>query len=108
MKTAVTMLSLGLLMATEGALAQAEKVFRGSEVNESALVDALAPEPRGPVTRSIVIRPLFNIYPIAYWTRLFPFPSGIKNALLWSLHTSRIGNIPLKLPAGNLVAWGFR
>ena len=58
--------------------------------------------------RSIVIRPLFNIYPIAYWTRLFPFPLGIKNALLWSLRTSRIGNIPLKLPAGNLVAWGFR
>lgn len=58
--------------------------------------------------QSIAIRPLFNCYPIAYWTRLFPFPSGIKNALLWSLWTSRIGNLPLKLPAGNLVAWGFR
>ena len=58
--------------------------------------------------RSIVIRPLFNSYPIAYWTRLFPFPVGIKDALLWSLRKSRIGNIPLKLPAGNLVAWGFR
>ena len=58
--------------------------------------------------RSVVIRPLFNCYPISYWTRLFPFPSGIKNALLWSLRTSRIGKVLVKLPAGNLVAWGFR
>lgn len=58
--------------------------------------------------RSVVIRPLFNCYPLSYRTRLFPFPSGIKNAVLWSLRTSRIGNLLLKLPAGNLVAWGFR
>ncbi len=58
--------------------------------------------------RSITVRPLYNCYPIAYWTRLFPFPARFKNALLWGFRTSRLGRIPLKLPAGNLVACGFR
>lgn len=58
--------------------------------------------------RAVVVRPLFNRYPISYWTRLFPFPSAIKSALLWSLQTSHIGSAPLTLPAGNLLAYGFR
>ena len=58
--------------------------------------------------RSITVRPLFNCYPIAYWTRLFPLPARTKDALLSALRISRIGQIPLKIPAGNLVAWGFR
>jgi SAM-dependent methyltransferase len=58
--------------------------------------------------RSVVAKRLYNQYPISYWTRLFPFPSAIKTALLWSLRTSGIGGIPLTLPAGNLLAWGFR
>jgi len=58
--------------------------------------------------RSIVVEPMYNRYPIFYWTRLFPFPRRIKKALLWSLRISRIGQIPLMLPAGNLLAYGFR
>lgn len=58
--------------------------------------------------RSVVVNPLYNRYPIAYWTRLFPFPSAIKSALLWALRTARVGQIPLMLPAGNLLAFGFR
>ena len=58
--------------------------------------------------RSIVVKPLYNRYPISYWTRLFPFPSAIKTALLWSLRASHAGQIPLLLPAGNLLAYGFR
>ncbi len=58
--------------------------------------------------RSVVVKPLYNRYPISYWTRLFPFPSAIKTALLWSLRTSRTGGIPLMLPAGTLLAYGFR
>jgi SAM-dependent methyltransferase len=58
--------------------------------------------------KSVVVKPLFNRYPISYWTRLFPFPPAIKSALLWSLRTSYIGGIPLTLPAGNLLAYGFR
>lgn len=58
--------------------------------------------------RSVVVRPLYNCYPLAYWTRLFPFPARVKDCLLWTLKTSRLGRIPVSLPAGNLVAWGFR
>jgi len=57
---------------------------------------------------SVEVSTLYNRYPISYWTRLFPFPSLMKNALLWTLKTARLGNIPLTLPAGNLVAWGIR
>jgi len=57
---------------------------------------------------SVEVSTLYNRYPISYWTRLFPFPSLVKNALLWTLKTVRLGNIPLTLPAGNLVAWGVR
>ena len=58
--------------------------------------------------RSVVVKPLYNRYPISYWTRLFPFPSAIKTALLWSLRASHTGQISLMLPAGNLLAYGFR
>ena len=58
--------------------------------------------------RSVVVKTLYNRYPISYWTRLFPFPSAIKTALLRSLRASRVGDIPLTLPAGNLLAYGFR
>jgi SAM-dependent methyltransferase len=58
--------------------------------------------------KSVVVKPLFNRYPISYWTRLFPFPPAIKSALLWSLRTNYIGGTPLTLPAGNLLAYGFR
>lgn len=58
--------------------------------------------------RSVMVRPLYNCYPIAYWTRLFPFPAAVKDAFLWTLKTSRLGRVPISFPAGNLVAWGFR
>ena len=58
--------------------------------------------------RSVFVTPLYNRYPISYWIRLFPFPSAVKSALLWSLRTSGTGGIPLTLPAGNLLAYGFR
>ena len=57
---------------------------------------------------SVEVSTLYNRYPLSYWTRLFPFPSVMKNALLWTLKVSHLGNIPLTLPAGNLVAWGVR
>lgn len=56
----------------------------------------------------ITVRPFFNRYPLAYWTRLFPFPRVIKNLLIQGLNVTGIGRIPVPLPAGNLVAWGFR
>jgi SAM-dependent methyltransferase len=58
--------------------------------------------------QSIQTRTLWNTYPLSYWTRLFPLPGRIKSSLIWALNVSRIGNIPISLPAGNLVAWGSR
>ena len=58
--------------------------------------------------RSILVRTLYNCYPASYWTRLFPFPSAMKDVLLSTLRTSRLGRIPLTLPAGNIIAWGIR
>ena len=58
--------------------------------------------------KSTETRTLWNTYPLSYWTRLFPFPHRIKSSLISALNASRIGNIPISLPAGNLVAWGTR
>jgi SAM-dependent methyltransferase len=56
----------------------------------------------------IQVFPFWNRYPTAYWTRLFPFPGPIKRLLLKSLTVTGCGKIPLGLPAGNLVAVGFK
>ncbi len=58
--------------------------------------------------QSIETRTLWNTYPASYWARLFPFPSRVKNFLIRALNATRIGSIPISLPAGNLVAWGTR
>lgn len=58
--------------------------------------------------QSIETRTLWNTYPLSYWARLFPFPRLVKSSLIRALNASRIGNIPVSLPAGNLVAWGTR
>lgn len=58
--------------------------------------------------QSIETRTLWNTYPLSYWARLFPFPRRVKGSLIRALNMSHIGNIPVSLPAGNLVAWGTR
>ena len=58
--------------------------------------------------QSVKTKTLWNTYPASYWTRLFPFPNRIKSSLIRTLNASRLGNIPISLPAGNLVAWGTR
>jgi SAM-dependent methyltransferase len=56
----------------------------------------------------IETRRLVNRYPLAYWTRLAPIPAGAKRRLLAALDRSRVGRLPLSLPAGNLVAVGYK
>jgi SAM-dependent methyltransferase len=51
---------------------------------------------------------LWNTYPLSYWTRLFPLPIQLKSPVISALNVSRIGNIPISLPAGNLLAWATR
>ncbi len=57
---------------------------------------------------SVSVFPFWNRYPVSYWTRLFPFPAGMKNLLLKFLSVTRIGRLTVPLPAGNLVAIGFK
>ena len=54
--------------------------------------------------RDVVIFPIVNAYPIAYWVRLFPLPAALKTALLHALNgpLAWLGRRLLRLPAGNL------
>jgi len=52
--------------------------------------------------QNISIRPFRNTYPLAYWTRLFPFPAPLKPTIL-SLVQTTIGSLPLAFPVGNLL-----
>lgn len=58
--------------------------------------------------QAVETKTLWNTYPVSYWARLFPFPNRIKSSVIRALNASRIGNIPIRLPAGNLIAWGTR
>jgi hypothetical protein len=55
---------------------------------------------------SIAVSSLLNKYPINYWIKLFPLPKTVKAAVSWVARVSRIGNLLLSLPAGNLAIVG--
>ena len=57
---------------------------------------------------NVEVGSLLNRYPIAYWTKLLPLPSSLKRSLLGLLNGSRLGRIPVALPAGNLFAIGYK
>jgi SAM-dependent methyltransferase len=57
---------------------------------------------------SITVRSLWNRYPLTYWTRLFPMPRGLKRLLIGALNATSLGSIKVALPAGNLLAFGFK
>jgi SAM-dependent methyltransferase len=54
------------------------------------------------------VRSFVNRYPLAYWTRLLPLPSGLKQVVLGVLRTSGAGRVPIGLPVGNMAVVGFR
>jgi SAM-dependent methyltransferase len=56
----------------------------------------------------VEVAPIWNVYPLGYWSQLFPIPRGVKTGFLKLLQMSRAGRIPIALPAGNLVAMGYR
>jgi SAM-dependent methyltransferase len=55
---------------------------------------------------SVSVKSLSNTYPIDYWIKLFPFPAAMKTALRRSAQISRLGDILISLPAGNLAIIG--
>lgn len=56
---------------------------------------------------SIGVHRLWNRYPLRYWMKLLPLPEALKDRVLVALNASPIGGMPVPLPAGNLVAFGF-
>jgi len=58
--------------------------------------------------QNVHVASLWNRYSLCYWMRLFPLPDRIKNALLSLALISRVGKLPISLPAGNLVCLGFK
>ncbi len=56
----------------------------------------------------IDVRPIVNRYPLSYWLRLLPLPARLKRSVRRVLTRTPAGRVPLPLPAGNLVAVGFK
>ncbi len=56
----------------------------------------------------IDIRPIWNRYPLHYWMKLAPIPRSAKAGVLRLLKGTRVGFIPIAIPAGNLLCVGYR
>jgi SAM-dependent methyltransferase len=56
----------------------------------------------------VVVRSFFNLYPLHYWIKLFPFPAVLKKSLVGWLKKTGLGQIPIGLPAGNMALFGFK
>jgi len=56
---------------------------------------------------NVSVRPVFNSYPVRYWARLAPIPTGLKAKTQEALG-GRLGALRVMLPAGNVAAWGYR
>ena len=56
----------------------------------------------------VEVGPLFNRYPVSYWTRLLPFSSPTKARLIATMNRLGVGRTAAVLPAGNLYAIGFK
>jgi SAM-dependent methyltransferase len=58
--------------------------------------------------KHVQVASFWNRYPLYYWIKLWPLPDRLKGALLSLAHMSRIGKMPVSLPAGNLICIGFK
>jgi SAM-dependent methyltransferase len=47
-----------------------------------------------------------NRYPLHYWVKLFPMPRGLKRPTITALKATRIGYLPIPVPAGNMAVVG--
>lgn len=56
----------------------------------------------------VKVFPIANSYPLPYWVKLLPLNQVLKKWLMSLLETVRLDCIPLPLPAGNMVALGYK
>jgi len=57
---------------------------------------------------NVTVRRLVNAYPLNYWLRLFPLPRSLKRGAQRATTAIRTDKLLVPLPAGNLVAYGFK
>jgi len=51
---------------------------------------------------------IVNAYPLHYWLKLMPMPNGVKKTLSGIARRLRVGHVPVPLPVGNMVAYGYK
>jgi SAM-dependent methyltransferase len=56
----------------------------------------------------IEFHPVLNRYPLHYWLKLFPLRPDLKSRLLTRLKQTRLGNLPIKIAAGNVAAVAYK
>lgn len=54
------------------------------------------------------VRGICNTYPLHYWLKLMPLPKSLKKTLLTTGRSLRLGHLRVAIPAGNMVAYGFK
>jgi len=57
---------------------------------------------------NVQARSMVNRYPLQYWMKLFPMPSGLKKRVMDLAYRTGIGRLPVTLPVGNLTVVGFK
>ena len=57
---------------------------------------------------TITTKVIFNRYPLHYWVKLFPLPLKLKRFCLSFLKKTKIGYLPVSIPAGNLAVIGYK
>ena len=51
---------------------------------------------------------IVNSYPVSYWNRLSPLPPGLKSLAARGLAASRLADVQLPMPVGNMAVIGVR
>lgn len=49
-----------------------------------------------------------NAYPLHYWLKLMPIPVAVKKMVTEAARRLRLGHLPVSIPAGNMVAYGYK
>lgn len=57
---------------------------------------------------AVRVHGIYNRYPLDYWLKVFPLPAAVKKPLRAVVNASGLGRIVLPLPAGNLLAVGYK
>jgi len=57
---------------------------------------------------AVSVQTYVNRYPLHYWARLFPMPSGVKARVIPMMKAIGVGHLAMPMPAGNMAVVGYR